>query len=492
MNWTSPVIFAGAGPGATDLISVRALEAVKSADMIIYAGSLVNPEILKSARQDAEILDSAAMSLEEIITAMQRCVQTKGHILRLHTGDPSVYGAIGEQIKELDKLGISYEVIPGVSSVFGAAAALKTELTLPGVSQTIILTRRPGRTPVPEGQDIKSLASHKATMAIFLSVAEISELTEELLDGGYSLDTPVSAVSRATWPDQKIIRATIGTIAKKIKAEGISRQTMLIVGDVLKNAGEASKLYDAAFTHGYRKGTEEIQPLPAKEVQSIKECAVYAISEAGSLKAKELAEKLGADLFLQEKFKLCENAVYFESGALEETIRNNWKNYKSHIFIMATGIVMRKIAPLIKSKLSDPAVLVCDEKMQFVISLLSGHIGGANRLAARVSDLTGAQAVITTATDVQNVMAFDELASIRKWQIQNPEMIKTLNSALLEKKKIAVRIPEEDFKEFYAENPKIKLIRSSSDISPDTDCVVILDELVNTGDIPCLFLKSVM
>lgn len=247
------IIFAGAGPGAPDLITLRCRDAIAAADLIVYAGSLVNPEILKYARETCEIRDSADMNLEEIIAAMKQGIEKGQKVVRLHTGDPSMYGAITEQMNELDKLGIDYEVIPGVSSVFASAAAVKTELTLPGVSQSVILTRRAGRTPVPEGQNIVDFAKHGATMGIFLSVSDIEGLIAELIEGGYPEETAAAVIYRVTWDDEKIIRGTLADIAEKVRDSQISRQAMILVGDAIAKCGDKSLLYDKNFSHGYRQ-----------------------------------------------------------------------------------------------------------------------------------------------------------------------------------------------------------------------------------------------
>lgn len=251
------ILFVGAGPGAPDLITLRGLKAVQEADLIVYAGSLVNPEILKQAKSDCDIRDSAKMALDEIVNVMADGVEAGKKVVRLHTGDPSVYGAIAEQMAELDKKGITYQVVPGVSSVFASAAALNAELTMPGISQTVILTRRAGRTPVPEGQSIPELAAHQATMCLFLSVSEIESLVEELISGGYPAETPVGVVYRATWEDQKIVRGELANIAEKIADNKISRQAMIIVGAALGKDGEYSKLYDENFAHGYREAAKQ-------------------------------------------------------------------------------------------------------------------------------------------------------------------------------------------------------------------------------------------
>lgn len=252
------VYFIGAGPGDPELITVKGQRLIAEADVIIYAGSLVNPEILKYGRDDAEIYNSATMNLDEVLDVEIRAVRAGKTVARVHTGDPAIYGAIQEQMDGLRAAGIEdFEVIPGVSSFLASAAALKQEYTLPNVSQTIIITRMEGRTPMPPKEKLVSLAQHQATMCIFLSVQAIDEVMKQLTDGGYAPDTPVAIVVRATWPDQKILRGTIATIADIIHDAGVTRQTMIIVGRVLDSEYDLSKLYDSKFTTMFRKGTEE-------------------------------------------------------------------------------------------------------------------------------------------------------------------------------------------------------------------------------------------
>ena len=243
------VHFVGAGPGAVDLITVRGAELIKQADVIIYAGSLVNPELLKNAKSDCRIYDSAYMNLEEVMDVIRNC---NGELVRLHTGDPSLYGAIKEQMDILDKEGIPYDVCPGVSSMAGAAAALKAEYTLPGVSQSVIIARAEGRTGVPQGQELKVLAAHHSTMVIFLSSGLADKVSTQLTEGGYDKDTPAAVVYKATWPDERIIRTTLEHFADDMRKEGIDKTALIIVGDVLDHEYELSKLYDKDFTTGFR------------------------------------------------------------------------------------------------------------------------------------------------------------------------------------------------------------------------------------------------
>lgn len=247
------VHFVGAGPGDPDLITVKGRTLLTQADVVVYAGSLVNPALLALTPPPCEIHNSASMTLDEVIAVMNRAVGEGKQVVRLHTGDPSLYGAIQEQIDRLDPLGIEWEVVPGVSSFLAAAAALGQEYTLPGVSQTVIITRMEGRTPVPEREKIRSLAEHQATMCIFLSVHMLEDLMQELAAGGYPPDTPVAVVEKASWPEQRVFRGTLSTIARQLTEAGVSRTAMVIVGHVLAGSYELSRLYAPEFGHMFRE-----------------------------------------------------------------------------------------------------------------------------------------------------------------------------------------------------------------------------------------------
>lgn len=250
------VHFVGAGSGAVDLITVRGAKLLQEADVIIYAGSLVNPELLTYAKKDCEIFNSAYMTLDEVIDVMERAEKENKMIVRLHTGDPCVYGAIREQMDRLNELKVEYDVVPGVSSFCGAASAVKAEYTLPDVSQSVIITRMAGRTPVPEKESIRSMASHQCSMVIFLSTGLLEELTEELIAGGYSPDTKAALVYKATWPDEKVFRCTVGTLAQTAKANNITKTALTLVGNFLGDKYELSKLYSPDFETEFRKASK--------------------------------------------------------------------------------------------------------------------------------------------------------------------------------------------------------------------------------------------
>ena len=247
--------FVGAGPGAADLITVRGQRMLKEADVIIYAGSLVNPALLENAKEECRIYNSAKMTLEEVIDVMKDAESKGQDTVRLHTGDASLYGAIREQMDELDKLGIEYDDSPGVSSFSGAAAALFAEYTLPNVSQSVVITRMAGRTPVPEKESIRSFAEHDCTMVIFLSTGLLEEVSKELMEGGYAPDAPAALVYKATWPEEKVVRCTVSTLADAARENDITKTALILVGGFLDSEYERSKLYDPSFTTEFRQAS---------------------------------------------------------------------------------------------------------------------------------------------------------------------------------------------------------------------------------------------
>ncbi|MBR6982706.1 MAG: precorrin-4 C(11)-methyltransferase [Ruminococcus sp.] len=249
--------FVGAGCGAADLITLRGKKLIEKADVIIYAGSLVNPELLNYARSECRIYNSAEMTLDQVIEVMKNAEENGSDTVRLHTGDPSIYGAVREQFDRLDELGIDYDICPGVSSFCGAAAALRAEYTLPDVSQTVILTRISGRTKVPEKESIQSLAAHRATMVLFLSAGMLEELSNQLIEGGYIPETPAAIVYKATWKDEKVCRCTVGTLSETAEKNGITKTALITVGNFLGDDYSLSKLYDPTFTTEFRKAETE-------------------------------------------------------------------------------------------------------------------------------------------------------------------------------------------------------------------------------------------
>lgn len=386
------VYFIGAGPGDPDLLTIKALKAIRGADIIIYAGSLINKEILKFARKGSRLYDSSAMSLEEVLQVIKDAKSSGRTVARIHSGDPSIYGAIQEQMDWCEREGIDYRVVPGVSSFQAAAASLKQELTLPGVSQTVILTRISGKTKVPAKEDLRRLAWSRATMVIFLSVQEMDRVVRKL-KGSYGPDTPVAVLEKVSFPDERKITGTLRDIAKKVKESGIRRQALIIVGDVLNKSYRKSKLYDGEFEHMFRKAKGIGQRAKSKYSKPLalspKPTAILILRE----KDRPLA--------LRIKSGLPESRIYIAKGRLKKLTKRLFSEVDGIVFCMAVGIVVRAIASSVKNKLADPAVVAVDGQGRFAVSLLSGHEGGANALAIRVANALGAEPVITTASEAK-------------------------------------------------------------------------------------------
>lgn len=400
------VHFVGAGPGACDLITVRGMNRIKEADVIIYAGSLVNPELLSYAKADCEIYNSAHMTLEDVVSVMREAEAAGKGTVRLHTGDPSVYGAIREQMDLLDECGITYDVCPGVSAVFGAAASLACEYTLPDVTQTLILTRAEGKTPVPGKENLRSLAAHRASLVLYLSSGLARKVRQDLLLGGYAEDTPVAVVYKATWPEEKIIRTTLAKLPEDMEAAGITKTALIIVSPALGSVYEKSRLYDAAFATEYRGATEIAFPAGIRRVLLIT-CSVRGYATMQKL-AKKLENISGAEIITKVK---CEA---LPEVSMRETVKTcvdaYFEQVDAIVFVTASGIAVRSVAEHLTHKSQDPAIVCMDELGKHVISLVSGHAGGANALTQMLADVMWATPVITTATDVEGRFSVDDYA----------------------------------------------------------------------------------
>ena len=453
------VEFVGAGPGAEDLITVRGLRALEQADLVVYAGSLVNPAHLKACKANCTCLDSASMNLGEQIEAMSDAALAGKRVVRLHTGDPAMYGAINEQIRGLAQKGVAASIIPGVSSVFAAAAALGCELTSPDVSQSVVLTRTPGRTPMPQGEDAAAFARTGAMLVFFLSTGKVGELMRHLMEqGGLAEGTPAAIVYRASWPDERILRGTVGDIARQAEEAGLGRQALVIVGRALGANGTASRLYDADFSHGYRNR------LVSENFDG--RCALYAFTDKGLTRAREIAAGLGLPTVLHSTHPSgAEGIVHIPAQDFDSRLAANWAQFDAHIFIGATGIPFRKAAPLLRDKNIDPAVLACPESGSHVIALTSGHFGGTNRLARRIARITGGQAVIGSPADVNGLPAFDEAAAQEHARILNPEAVRALNAALLDGTPIAFCGTRAVFERHFASTGQVAFFENPQDVT---------------------------
>ena len=479
------IYFVGAGSGAADLITVRGARLLEQADVVVWAGSLVNIELLSYCKPTCEIHDSARLTLEETDAILQRAAHEGKLCVRLHTGDPAIYGAIREQMERLDAASIAYEVVPGVSSMFAAAASLKKEFTVPGVSQTVIVSRMEGRTPVPDREHIRSLSTHGATMVLFLSSGMIPALVAELLAGGaYSEQTPCAVVYKASWQDEKIVRGTLSDIAQKAADAGITKTALVLVGDFLGDHYELSRLYDKHFSTEYRKGvldTDEHRCICAGSA-NVNNFHICKRSNSDALKQMDTDEV--GDNSCVFAFSVCAEKVHYdhitlicftEKGAeFAEKIRKNpslsassalsaraslyrcfGENHPSlsdicadqftlsHngervllVFVGAAGIAVRAVAPFVQSKAFDPAVVCVDEGGRFAIPLLSGHLGGANEAARTIARAIGAIPVVTTATDGRGAWAIDLWAKQHGWQIPDLSAAKKITAAVLAGKKV--------------------------------------------------------
>ncbi len=413
------VHFVGAGPGAVDLITVRGQNLLKNADVVIYAGSLVNPALLQLCKENAEIYDSAYLNLDEVIQIVKEAEEKGLDIVRLHTGDPSIFGAIREQMDRLREEQIAFDICPGVSSFFGAAASAEVEYTLPDVSQTVIISRMEGRTPVPKGQELRDLARHKATLVLFLSVGMAEKVEEELILGGYHPDTPVAICYKVTWPEEKILRGTLKELAELAKRENITKTALILVGDVMGKEYSLSKLYDANFETEYRKKKKR------------KKLSIFTYTDKGTVlgnKIKSFSEGQG----------WFEEISLYERCKEEEILAKEFVCSEVLLFVGATGIAVRKIAPYLQSKVFDPAVLSVDEKGTHVISLVSGHLGGANDWSKKIADILEGEAVISTATDVEGKFAVDNFAKKNELFFEDYKQIQLISSAILKDETVGV------------------------------------------------------
>lgn len=388
------VHFVGAGPGGPQHLTRRALSLLRRADLVVAADSLVPPEITALAR--GQVVGSAGLALEQVVESMVQQATAGGLVVRLHSGDPSLYGAVSEQMAMLRAAGCPYEVVPGVSSVFAAAAALGVELTEPGGTQTVVLTRQGGRVPVPARERLRELASHRCTLAIFLSAAAAGEVQRELLEGGLDPQTPAAVAYRVSWPDEVVVRTTLADVAEAVRRLGVRRHTLILVGDALAPAGTRSRLYDSGHAHLFRRRGTISAPRLARPP------ALLALTRPGERLARRLAVALpGASVFvgghrLPELFAEGTPVVAF----------------------MALGAAVRLLAPVLKDKSTEPPVVVVDDAGRFAVSVVGGRSGGGNRLAEYVASVLGAEAVVTTAAERLGLPALDLALAELGWRLE--------------------------------------------------------------------------
>ena len=414
------VCFVGAGPGDPELITLKGQRLIAEADVILYAGSLVSEAMLEHARPEAKRFNSAGMPLDQQIAAMREAAGRGERVVRLHTGDPSIYGAIFEQMRQLEALDIPYRIVPGVSSALAAAAALGIEYTVPGDTQTVIFTRLAGRTPVPDREALYRLAAHRSSLVIFLSTGMIARVVDELRTAGYSDGTPVAMVYRASWPDELVLRGTLADIAQQAEANELDHHALIVVSPALdpkiREQAPDSHLYGTAMAAKSREATR----------------AIVTLTRGGTETGHKLLARLPQSiLYAPARFVQAAGNIRPYRESVRQVLQSAFEQHEALVCIMAGGIVVRNLAPLLTSKHVDPGVVVLDEAGRFAMSLLSGHQGGANRLAVEVAMALGGQAVLTTSSDVQNLPALDLLGQEWGWQIESGQHLTAASAALV-------------------------------------------------------------
>ncbi len=455
------VYIVGAGPGAPDLIAVRGRDIIEQADLILYADSLVELSVASLAKKDdAEIIPSSGLHLQQMVDLMVDAARAGKVVARVHSGDPALYGATHEQMALLDDAKVPYVIVPGITAAFAAAAELGVELTIPDLVQTIILTRTAGRTTMPEGEHLQGLAAPGASLAIYLSITRIKKVIEDLIaSGGYTADTPVAVFHKVTWPDESYVVGTLADIAAKVRKAGYTKHALILVSPALdpelkgKDRRTSSHLYDASYTHRFRKAEDKQRSKEQHEaagavkgvVQGEKHLGnqrsgtlVLSVTRNGSALAATLSRSLEATAQLPTKFVVEGCGTY--TGSVIDAIRKNWNTFANFVLVMPSGVATRAIAPLLRDKVSDPAVVCLDEQGQFVIPLVGGHRAGANALASEIAKLTKGHAAITTASDVQDKPAIDMLGADQRWKLSADSATTHVSACLVNEDQIGVYI----------------------------------------------------
>ncbi len=477
------VWFVGAGPGAPDLITVRGRRLLAEADLVVYTDSLLDEGILRWVRPGAEVLGSSDRTLEELVDLMAAAAQAGKRVVRLHTGDPTLYGALHEQLEALRARGVPCRVVPGVTAATAAAASLGVELTMPEVAQTVILTRAAGRTPVPPGEELVGLARHGATMCLYLSAGLLEEAVTRLLEGGYPPETPAAVVQRATWPDERILRGNLADIAALARAAGVRSHAVVLVGPALgAGDGRRSRLYDPTFSHGRRPArvpwrADEEGCLPAgpgphgaeggpATTRDPGRVVLVAITRHGArLAGRLLASLPGVQLHVAERFRGEAEAAWrvavapgdgpaggqdgppAENGRaavvpfaepLGRRLARLFPEASGLVAFVSLGALVRLLAPLVRDKASDPGVVAVDDAGRFAVAALSGHLGGGNELARRVAAALGATPVITTASDARGTLAVDLLGREWGWRLEEGGDVTAVSAAVVNEDPVGV------------------------------------------------------
>jgi precorrin-4 C11-methyltransferase/precorrin-2 C(20)-methyltransferase len=416
------VHFVGAGPGGAGHLTGRALSLLRWAGLLVAADSLVAHEVIALAR--SAVVLSSGLTLEETVPRMIAAARAGQVVVRLHSGDPSLYGAVAEQMAMLREAGCRYEVTPGVSSVFAAAAALGVELTEPAGAQTVILTRHGRRVPTPDRERLCDLAAHGATLAVFLSATSAADVQRELLEAGLDPATPAAVAHRVAWPDEVVERTTVAGIADLVRSRGLLRHTLILVGEALDPAGRRSRLYDSGHVHIHRRRSAASAPALTMPP------ALVAVTRPGGRLARRLARDFGGPARVMVPAALVEPGEE-ALGLASEAVPRLFSEGSPLVLLMALGAAARLLGPVVADKRAEPPVVVVDDAGRFAISLLGGRAAGANRLAEWVAAVLGAQAVVTTAAELLGLPALDEAIAEAGWRLPEAPSLRRLEAAVV-------------------------------------------------------------
>ncbi|HEV7678289.1 MAG TPA: precorrin-4 C(11)-methyltransferase [Candidatus Dormibacteraeota bacterium] len=438
-RWTpqpGTVYVVGAGPGHPDLMTVRAHRILAAADLVLYADSLVDPRMFDMLPEHAEVQGTSGMTLEPMVARMVEAARRGAVVARVHSGDPGVYGAVAEQLARLDDAGVPWEIVPGVPSPMAAAAALGCEMTVPGVTQSIVFCRVAGRTPMPEGQDLRAHARSGVSLCIFLSAGYGAEMVAALRDGGVADDAPAVIAEKVSWPDERISWGTVGDVEQRLRDLGVRRHALVLVGPAFVRASTRlrSSLYSPDHAHVFRPLGQAAAG--ARDRDSV---VIYAITAEGSGVARRIADALpGARVHLPQRLARADRGEVAETAAARAVVARLMGSAGSVVLVIATGAAVRLAAPHLEDKLRDPSVVAVDDRGRYVVPLAGAHAGGGNQLARRVAAALGATAVITTSSDGRAWPALADLAAHRGWRVENPRALAHAGAALLDGDPVAL------------------------------------------------------
>lgn len=433
------VYVVGAGPGDPDLLTVRARRVLEAATTVLYADSLVDPRLLGLCRPDATVRGTSGATLEPVVAEMVAAARRGEVVARVHSGDPSIFGAVTEQLARLEEAGVEWEVVPGVTTPLAAAAILGCPLTAPGVSQAVVFCRVAGRTPMPPGQDLRALARPGVSLCIFLSAAYVGEVVAALRAAGIADDTPAVLAERIAWPDQRLSLGVVGDLEARCRVLRVRRQALLLVGPAFALAPAAgaartgrsrSALYDPAHAHVFRPAGDGGTTQGAGDAAAL---AVYALSRDGAAVARRLAAALGdTQLHLPRRLASTGDGAVPEDAPARAVVARLVAARHPLVLVMATGAAVRLVAPHLADKAHQPAVVAVDDAGRWVVPIAGAHLGGGNELARRVAAVLGADAVVTTASDGHGWPALDTLAARRGWLVETPRTLARVTTALLD------------------------------------------------------------